>query len=481
VIIRHIFFFLFVTSVCFSQDSLQKHRTRTQIELGYLIAPARVPFWLQAHQFGTAPKSSALMCRITNEGVHRLGSNKSRWAMSYGLELALNIGSKSSGSLAQVYTGLHYKNWELYAGRKREYIGFADSTLGTGSYAVSGNAIPMPKIQIGTTKYITIPHTKGLLAFKGTYAHGWFGTGRYAYGYLLHQKTFYLQVGKDDWRTKFYGGFNHQVQWAGRTFQDQPTVNDRKLPSGFLDYLYAVTGLGGLTGPGRSGNAFDSTNRVGNHLGSIDIGLTIDLKQNQVQLYHQFLYDDGSLYYLANIKDGLNGISVRRLFAEPRRSRLVIAKYNFEFLYTMSQGGFEAGTTVRVWGKDNYFNHAQFYDGWTYKGRVIGTPFFSSFRDTKVVASQDEIDAINNNRIVVLHAGLQGFYGKQISWVAKLSHSRNYGTYNNPYNDVPKQLSGLLRLEGKARWIDWTTAVAFDRGDLYTNTLGIQAGLKKVF
>ncbi|KQS26658.1 hypothetical protein [Dyadobacter sp. Leaf189] len=65
----------------------------------------------------------------------------------------------------QAHATLRFRNWELFAGRKKRWIGLADSTLGTGSYAWSTNALPIPKVHLGTTKFVamqafTIPPSK---------------------------------------------------------------------------------------------------------------------------------------------------------------------------------------------------------------------------------------------------------------------------------------------------------------------------------
>ena len=120
----------------------------------------------------------------------------------------------------------------------------------------------MPKIQIEIPDYQPLGKNNPWLAFKGNYAHSWFGTNKFAYGYYLHQKSVYVRIGRQSSSVKLYGGFNHQVQWGGKTFDDIGTVTNKTLPSSFADYLLAVIAIGPNIGV-RKGNACDSTNRVG--------------------------------------------------------------------------------------------------------------------------------------------------------------------------------------------------------------------------
>jgi hypothetical protein len=487
--------FLFVSIKILAQDStaIQAEKDSTTIQAakqslhqisltGYGIS-GKMPFWMRANQYATAPIGSGLAVNTSSRAEKRLG--KKGFIIGYGTDIVINLSSKNQLILPELYGNLKYKKWELYVGRRKEVFGFADTTLGTGSFSWAGNALPMPKIHLGLTDYVPLKFTKNLVSIKGHYAHGWFGTSVHAFGYMLHQKTFFVKVSKPSWPIALYGGFVHNVQWGGRTFEDLGTVTNRHLPSRFSDYLYVVTGWGGMTGSfNRSGNAFDSTNRVGNHVGTLDVGLEWRLEKKLLTFYRQSVIEDGSLYYLNSIADGLHGLIIRNLFPKRSKGRISIEKVTLEFLYTMSQGGPIFGPTNFTRGNDNYFNHQQYFDGWSYRRQIIGTPFIVQKEDTKLNYNYNSLEIATSNRVRVYHAGFQGYIGEKMQFMGKLSLSHHYGNYNFPYPVPAKQLSGLFQLSGDINALGgfrWHTALAFDQGSLYQNSMGVKVGIQKSF
>jgi hypothetical protein len=483
-IIYFIYISMGLTATATAQDSLSTNSTKSHISVSGYGTSEQVPFWLRANQYSTVPQSSGVALEAGQTGTKSI-STSAHWQISYGFQGIFNItSSKKQFILPELYGAIKYKKWEFYAGRRKEVFGYADTTLGTGSYSWSGNALPIPKLQISTTEFIPLPFTKNKIAIKGNYAHGWFGSSQYAFGYFLHQKSFYVRLGSPKSPVKLYGGFTHNVQWGGKTTDSLSTVENRTLPSGFRDYIYVITGSGGLLGKGGGSNAFDSTNRVGNHLGTLDVGFVLELKKYELTLYRQSIFEDGSLYYLNSIKDGLNGIIFRNLFPQRERGTISFDRFVFEFLYTMSQGGPIFGPTNFTRGNDNYFNHQQYYDGWSYQRRIIGTPFIVNHADTKITTPYNTYEIATNNRLRAYHLGFQGYIGKNIKFSSKLSLSHNYGNYNFSYSNPAKQFSGLFQLSGQIpAWqgIEWNVVFAIDKGDLYQDTIGGRVGIRKVW
>ncbi|TAF96720.1 MAG: capsule assembly Wzi family protein [Cytophagia bacterium] len=472
----------------FSQDSTSFRVISTSLESNIGFASQSTPFWFRVNQYATVPnKLPILSVRAARQATQSFKKN-ANWRWAYGAEAVVNAGAESNMVLPEIYTALRYKVWELYVGRRKETFGLCDSTLGTGSYAWSGNALPMPKLVLQIPQYTPVPYTKGWLVFKGHYAHSWFGENQYVSHHFLHQKTLHLRLGKAKSRFKWHGGFTHQVQWGGIANYDASSVaNGNKFPSNLRAYGYVVTGLGGVVGQVKGFNAFDSTNRVGNHLGTIDMGVEIDLKRSRLFIYRQNIFEDGSLYYLNSISDGLHGISFTNLFAKREKGKLSIQKVLFEFLNTRSQGGREFNTKPGgKLGNDNYFNHQQFRDGWTYQGRIIGTPFITNRFDTKKKFQENGLyngfESANNNRVRVYHVGVQGYFGEDVEFLSKISYSQNYGTYGHPYLSEPRQYSGLVQVMGKLPYLgglQWTAAAAWDYGGLYEDSFGLQIGVRK--
>ena len=452
--------------------------------VGFGSTQTRVPFWIQANQFGVVPKTNpggslrAGLQKFWN--ISDIDPQKSNWKFGVGIEAVGNGGSNFKFLLPQINATLKYKNWELFIGRRKTWVGLADSTLGTGSYVWSGNALPIPKIQLGTTHFVNVPLTKGWISFQAFYSDGFFEKNRpITSGLKFHQKAFYLRLGKSSSQLKLYGGFNHQAQWGGNSPYNTAATN--KLPDGFKNYINVVTGK--IGGNGTDQTFFDSTSRIGNHLGSLDVAIEIETYETSWFVYRQFIYEDGSLFYLKGIKDGLNGIRVRR--KNSYGSNFEISEAVLEFLYTKEQGGDDfVLTDGKKRGRDNYFNNQQVRDGWSYYNRTIGTPFITPTSDTKWKWPNYADNFTNNNRVSVLHLGLRGSMFQSITWYTKFSYSSNSGAYLEPFKGNPTQFSGLLALQTKLNILGGTLlkgSVAADIGDLYPKTYGFTLGLRKDF
>lgn len=451
--------------------------TSSYIEIiGLGASTTRTPFWLQTNQFGIVPRSSPTAS--ARAGIQHFWKMSNAWQIGFGAEAVGNMGKhESKFLLPQAFASIRYKKWEFFVGRKKQWIGLADSSLGTGSYAWSGNALPIPKIHLGTTGFVSLPLTKNWISFNGFYSDGVFENDRAITSELkLHQKALYLRFGKATSRVKLYGGFNHQVQWGGRS---PYYTKDGQMPKGFQNYVNVVTGKAHSDNP----TAQDSTGRVGNHLGSVDFGLEVETFGATIMFYRQNLYEDGSLIWLNNIKDGLNGVTIR--LKNSYGSNFQIRHIVLEFLNTKNQGGLDNNVQAGVrqnLGKDNYFNNAQVRDGWSYFDRTIGTPFITPTSDTQWKYPKYADSFTSNNRVSVFHIGLKGTLMQKVLWTTKLSYSSNIGTYEQTFPTKPTQFSGLLTMQGKINIFGGTIlkgSIAADMGELYPDTYGFTLGLRK--
>lgn len=450
-----------------------------------ISSSSRTPFWFQANQFGIISSSApAANLHGMIEHYHPLKSNQNRnWRIGATIELAANVSHHPNLLVPQANISLRFKNWELFAGRKKQWVGLADSTIGSGSYSWSTNAMPIPKIQIGTRDFVSVPLTAGWLSFHGFYSEGLFENSRSVTSQLkLHQKMIYFRIGRAASRLRFYGGFNHQVQWGGKS--PYQTLNGA-MPNGIKNYFHIITGKPGDAS--KVVNEFDNGNRVGNHLGTIDLGMEIDTYEYTYFFYRQNIYEDGSLYALSNIKDGLNGIRIRH--KNSYAPLFEVTEAVFEFLFTKNQGGPDFNVENYVarrgnFGRDNYFNNAQIRDGWSYFNRTIGTPFITPTSDTDFRWPRYADSFTSNNRVSVCHIGLKGLFLRQFIWTSKLSYSTNIGTYDMPFSSTVKQFSGLLSVQRKSDILGGvmiTGAFAADIGQLYRPAFGVSMGIRKDF
>ena len=451
-----------------------------------MAASDQTPFWLRANQYGTVPLRAPgfrlnASLKSGYQPIDSLGHRpKKEWG--YGLNMVANAGPVSQFLLTEAYVKGRLGAFELYAGRRKDLVGLVDTLLTTGAYAWSGNALPMPKIQIGLPNFTPIPLTKGVLSLMGAFAHGWFeNAGRLVTGSYLHQTYIYGRIGKPSWRFRLYAGFNHEVIWAGHSnYLSSIVAVNGQLPSAIKYYPSVVFGTRGSDPTDKNLTSFEE-NRIGNHLGSLDLAADVNLTNWNLFVYRQFPYDDGSLFYLTNIADGLNGIRAKNN-RQPDGSSFFLKQITFEYLFTGSQGGSEfVIDDPKHRGRDNYFNHSQFVDGWTYFGRTIGSPFLTPKAETRPELSTYS-PAIGNNRVSVFHLGLSALLFDRIDFVTRLSYSLNAGTYDVPYSTLPHQFSGLLTFSVPVNVLGGVSingSVAADAGKLLPGSVGGYIGLRK--
>ncbi len=458
----------------------------------YLSNAGQVPFWLRANQYGIVPRQAPLLTlrqgfRVdyhdapkTKLDSLRAANRRIDWG--WGAEAVLNVGESHKLLIPEAYVKVRFANrLEVWAGRRREIIGLVDSTLSSGSYAWSGNTLPMLKIQVAVPDYLP---RNALFGFKGFYAHGWFEEERFINNVMLHQKALYGRFGKPHWRLKLYGGINHEVMWGGNTERlPGSVIKNNQLPNRFSDYIDVVTAstLGNRSNVDTNRiSAFDRENRIGNHLGSVDVGFEYTARHFSVFAYRQSVYEDGSLFYLTNIRDGLHGLRIRN--RQPVNPKTIqIQTLLLEYLFTQSQGGdLFTDTSPFQRGRDNYFNHSQYQDGWTRFGQTMGTPFITPMSESR--PDLPRYAFINNNRVSVMHLGLAGQAFDFLRFQLKASYSENLGTYNTPFPQTVHQFSSVLNLSAplhRRSGFTINASVSTDRGDLYENNTGFYVGIRK--
>ncbi len=482
--------FIFIINNLFAQSNEIKREIKYSAEAGTIISTnGETPFWLRANQYGTVPNQSPIFTlrgsvssdykkAITKEDQYKL----SKFDWGYGLNIVGNVGKENQFLIPEAYVKAKYGAFEIYAGRRKEIFGLVDSTLSSGSYIWSGNALPMPKIQVSTPNFVPLGFTKGFLSFKGNYAHGWFENSRTdVKNFYLHQKSLYFKLGKPDWKFHFYGGFNHQVQWGGELLYPDPknefSING-KVGSSFNDYLNVVTGKSLAVASDTSKNGGnDALNRSGNHLGTLDVGFDISTAAFTILCYRQSIFEDGSLAYLSNITDGLNGISIS--IKKTSDAKIRIQKIVVEYLKTTSQGGVggSENTYSRLRGQDNYFNNSVYRNGWSYNQTALGTPFINNSKEIKTSSI-----FFTNNEVQAFYLGILGQIGKDIETEIKLSYSANFGTYSDFFLKSKEQFSGQLKILKSLNEYSNSTVfinITLDSGTLYDPAVGGHVGIRK--
>ena len=204
---RRIYLFLSLSLLIIEATNAQKSDIHYNVEAtGTYTSPNHVPFWLRSNKFGVIPLDNA---SISFAGSVRkeYSSDKSRlFDWGAGFEGWANVGNNSTFYLTEGYAKIHLSIFELKAGRSKDITGLCDSSLSSGAFAVSGNALGIPKIEISIPEFYSIPVFGKLFAFKGNYVHGWIGDlpvnmldgSEDNLKTYLHQKSFYGRFGKPE-------------------------------------------------------------------------------------------------------------------------------------------------------------------------------------------------------------------------------------------------------------------------------------------
>ncbi len=145
-------------------QSVAQNRWQGQVAVGGWAASGQViPFWLRANQWGTVPLTApagTLQASIWKPYRTDTTSRPRRFDWSAGAQVVGNAATESHVLLPELYVKGHWKAIELSAGRWRQLTGLGDSTLSSGFINGSGNAIPIPKVQLATRGYVPLGFTK---------------------------------------------------------------------------------------------------------------------------------------------------------------------------------------------------------------------------------------------------------------------------------------------------------------------------------
>lgn len=472
--------------LCFGLTSnAQEDSTRFFVETGGVTATSQhTPFWLRSNQFGSVPLSNPFVFVKTGAQAF-IGTKPRKAQLHLQGEIIANVGRTSSVILPVASATFRHRQFEAYVGRRKEFFGLGDTLLSSGSYAWSGNALPIPKVHIGTRGFVSVPFTKDILAFHATFSHGWFGRQDSVRNYYLHQKSFHGRIGKPTWKVNFFLGLLHYVQWGGTPVHPiQGVLTDGKYPSSFKDYLYLTIAK---SPEGTSYSEFETFNQIGNHLGSIDLAFSYKQSHWDVLLYHQHPYEDKSGLAFTNFPDGLYGLRLKNAKANTGRG-LHIAQVTLEYLTTLDKGNSMNPDLRNRYEPDPYFRHAQYTTDWTYNHFIIGTPFFTRYFDMNpALIAPAYVNKLTrgyyvaNNSVELFHAGLDGTIGQATRFSTRISYSNNFPEYFKDVFAKANQFSYLATFifPWKKYGLETKATIAFDYGQLFDKNLGMMFSVKK--
>lgn len=450
-----------------AQDSLFRY----QASLNVAGSTGPGPFWQHANQQGAVPSSGRFV--MGKWGIAKdYADNAKLMQWRAGAELVTSYAKKENIFFTDLFAAVKLGPVELLAGQKNSRAGLADTTLSSGSLAVSENARPFPRVQLAIPEFLPLSFTGNVVALKASYSDGLLENSSLLYGdakhrpaTYFHQKTFYLRIGSPDHRLSFYTGFNHQVMWGGE---------NRIWPADSLNYLKAYFHT--ITGKAKG------FKKIGDHFGTIDFGAQWKGVNWSYFIYRQSVYATGSLYRIINPEDGLNGIRIKRSEPLPANATyFALDAAVLEFVYTRNQINSHPPFGLSIYEQANYFNSFLYQNGWSYRGYGIGTPLAPDKESTDKKLPENTTQFTNNNRILAIHTGVSATW-LGAKFIFKGTYSLNYGSFLTPFDVHKEQLSVLLSAEKKApfgKGFDLIASVSSDYGKLYPNSTGIALGLRK--
>ena len=442
-----------------------------EVELfGSVATKDFTPFWFTSNQYGKIPLE-------TNNGYinpaityHQSLSKDFYWNAV--MDVVAVTPRRRKFYFQQIYAEAGYKSLLLRVGSKEDHKGFVDRYLSSGDMSYSGNARPIPEINLSLIRYVPFPGTKGWLQVKGEFAVGRsFDTGylksfvadnqEYVKDMLWHHKSLHFKI-NDSRRNGPFSlelGVNHWAQWGG-------TSSTRgKQPQSFKDFIRIVLSKSGSGGSTDS----DQVNALGNHCGNYDIKFGYKFPNVSMQLYHQHFFEDKSGMIFRNGWDGLWGVELT-FNKLPQLKKMV-----FEYVNTRNQSGpfhnidFDHDKYPgHGGGNDNYYNNQDFVSGYSYFNRGLGNPLVLSPEYNK-----DGKLGFKCNRIRDFHLGAEGEILANLQYRLLFTFMEGWGTHDAPFLKKKTSTATMLQVSYQhSKLPDWNfiPSVGFDTGDLVKST-----------
>ncbi len=429
-----------------------------------------------------------------NQGLIRAGINKKinydkKFDYGFGVDLVGAYNNSENIFAQELYGELKYGWFDLLLGSKESYGYLKNRNLSSGGLIWSGNARPLPQLKLSLDRFRTIPRTNGWLQIYGDVAYGYFidspwlrDNFNYQNSFITtnvwyHHKSLFFRS-KESKKFVFTLGIEFGTQFSGDYTRYVDGEIDRIYDAGlkFTDFLRVLIPSSG----GSHSSGGDQMYYYGNHLGSWHILGEYKLNKTQsLKAYTEWIFEDGSGIGKMNGWDGLWGLEYKN-----DNPRSIVRGAVFEYLDTRNQGGpihwapnDHPDTEIKdpATGADDYYNN-YYYDGWAHFGNANGNPLLVG-----PVYNQDGYLRFKNTRVRAFHVAVEGNISNSISYIARYTNNKAWGTPYVPRKEQKANSFGLDINYKPKKLSGWTFggAIGGDTGSLYGENVGVQFSICK--
>lgn len=230
----------------------------------------------------------------------------------------------------------------------RDFSTYLDDELSSGSLLISKNAEALPKI--GLLSKIEINDKYNI---RLGISHAKLEKSKvYNEEPKIHEKFIYLDILMNE-KEKFSVGLVHEAMWGGSSYRLG------QQPDSFRDFLKVL-----ISGDQEKAGGEPHANALGNHLGIWDFVYEKKINSKHLSFYYQHLFEDTSGLRFANKTDGLWGLRLNNYINN--------LDFLIEYFTTKNQ------SIDPPYVDEFYYNHGVYDEGWSYRGKTLGTPFISS-------------------------------------------------------------------------------------------------------
>lgn len=457
------------------------------------------PYYMSSNEHGVITQGKSALLKLD---LHKYLEKSRRFSLGYGATLIGNavssvgysIYDKSTETMGereekpaaawihQLYLDVKYRSVFLTLGAKETGSKMLNDRLSSGDMTMSANSRPMPGVKAGFLTPQKIPFTNGW-----AYISGELGYYKQTDSKWLENHYNYLNyfVTTDLWFNYKYCYFHSNpakpfsvtlgmqaaCQFGGvkKGYNKGDLISTVDMAPTFDTFVKAII-------PGAGGaNLGDQAYYEGNHLGSWDVMGRYRFNNGmELKAYMQKAWEDGSGIGMMNGFDGLYGVEYNS-----GKTSGVVTGAVIEYLDLMNQGGpihWAPGdfpdTTIKeeATGADNYYNNYT-YNGYQYYGMSLGSPVLKS-----PIYNKDGFMAFTDTRLRSYHVGIEGAPCKNLSYRAKFSFTKSWGTIFCPISKPRENTSAMV--ECTYKWhnvpgLDIKGQIALDNGSLYGDNLGV--------